>query len=67
VTPLERLLQEAIPVRPAPAPTRSPWTPEQQAQHRTDLLEATTGWHWTDDTSLSARRRHLRLIHTDAA
>jgi len=68
VTPLQRLLQEEIPVRPAPAPQRTPWTPEQQAQHRADLLTAVDGWHWTDDTSLSAKRRHLRLIRAaDAA
>jgi hypothetical protein len=61
-------MQEAIPVRPAPAPQRTPWTPEQQAQHRADLLEAIHGWHWTDDSRLSARRRHLRLIRqADAA
>jgi hypothetical protein len=67
VTPLQRLLQEEIPVRPTPAPQRAPWTPEQQAQHRTTLLDAIDGWHWTDDTSLSAKRRHLRLIRDAAA
>jgi hypothetical protein len=51
VTPYERLMQEAIPVRPeAPAP-RAPWTPQEQAQHRADLLEA-----------LDADRRHLQLV-----
>jgi hypothetical protein len=65
VTPLERLLQEEIPVRPEPAPTRSPWTPEQQAQHRTDLLAAIDGWEWDRDTRRE-NRRHLRLIR-DAA
>lgn len=68
MTPLERLLQEEIPVRPTPAPDRSPWTPEQQAAHRADLLNAINGWRWEADPSLSARRRHLRLIRqADAA
>lgn len=70
MTPLERLLLEAIPQRPAPAtkPVAEPWTPEEQAQHWHDLGEAISGWHWQDDTSLSAKRRHLRLVRqADAA
>jgi hypothetical protein len=49
-TPLERLLQEAIPLRPDPPakPVDEPWTPEEQARH------------WDDDTSLSKRRREQR-------
>jgi hypothetical protein len=70
LSPLDRLLLEAIPVRPAPAlkPVAEPWTPEEQAQHRADLDAALDGWHWEADTSLSAKRRHLRLIRqADAA
>lgn len=64
MTPYERLLAEDIPTRPAPAPKPSaePWTPEEQAQHWADLQDAITGWHWEGDTSLSTKRRHLRLI-----
>lgn len=60
--PLERLLLEAIPTRPAPAtkpatkPAAEPWTPDEQAQHRRDLDAALDGWHWDEDP------RHLRLI-----
>ncbi|MFF4552759.1 hypothetical protein [Streptomyces sp. NPDC001422] len=57
MTPLERLLQEEIPVRPTPAPDRGPWTPEQQAAHRADLLNALDGWHWDRPT-----RPHLHLV-----
>ena len=38
-TPLERLLAETIPVRPAPAPYRSGWTREQQDMHWAELCE----------------------------
>jgi hypothetical protein len=51
VTPYERLMQEAIPVRPEAPDPRAPWTPQEQAQHRADLLEA-----------LSVNRRHLQLV-----
>ena len=62
VTPLERLLLEAIPTRPdpAPKPAHEPWTREEQAQHWADLGEAIRDWHWDDDTSLSKRRREAR-------
>jgi hypothetical protein len=67
MNPYERLMQEAIPVRPT-RPSTTPWTPEEQAQHRTDLLDALSGWQWHADPSLSAKRRHLRLIRqADAA
>jgi hypothetical protein len=65
MTPYERLLQEGVPTRPElppPPGPRPPWTPEQQAEHRADLLEALHGWHWEDDPSLSATRRRLRLV-----
>lgn len=60
----ERLLAESIPTRPAPAPKPSnePWTPEEQAEHLRILNEAISGWRWEGDTSLSSKRRHLRLI-----
>ena len=50
MSPLERLLAEAIPIRPAPAPkpAHEPWTPEEQAQHWADLGEAIADWHWKD-------------------
>lgn len=38
-TPLERLLAEAIPTRPEPAPTRSTWTRQQQNAHWAELCE----------------------------
>lgn len=67
MTPYERLLAEEWPTGtfgyplppkpPEPRPIR-PWTPEEQAQHVADLLEALDGWHDTTDP------RHLRLIHT---
>lgn len=65
----ERLMAETIPTRPAPPqPSNRPWTPEEQAKHWADLNEALAGWHWEGDTSLSAKRRHLRLVRqADAA
>jgi IS30 family transposase len=38
---MERLSVEAIPVRPAP-PARQPWSAEEQARHRAELLAALT-------------------------
>jgi hypothetical protein len=70
VTPYERLMAEAIPTRPTPPPAPEPphpWTPEEQAQHRQDLANAISNWHWTDDTSLSKKRRHLRLVRQQNA
>jgi hypothetical protein len=66
-TPYERLMQEAIPVRPPAKPAREPWTPEEQAQHRADLNAAIADWHWHDDTRVGRRRRHLRLIRQQNA
>ena len=66
----QRLLLEAIPVRPAPAlkPVAEPWTPDEQARHWHDLGEAIRDWHWEADTSLSRKRRHLRVVRgADAA
>ena len=67
-TPYERLMQEAIPTRPDPAPkpdrqTRLPgwWTAEEQARHRRELDEALDGWVWDDDQR-AANRRHLRAV-----
>ena len=33
MSPLDRLLAETIPSRPAPPPDRSPWTVEEQDAH----------------------------------
>lgn len=62
LSPLERLLLEAIPTRPAPAqkPAAEPWTPEEQARHLAELDEAVRGWKYD-----RPRRRHLRLVDTD--
>jgi hypothetical protein len=64
VNAYDRLMAEQIPTRPAPPskPASEPWTPEEQARHWAELGEAIRGWHWEGDTSLSARRRHLRLV-----
>lgn len=61
-TPYDRLMAEAIPVRPAPPEPdhTSPWTPEQQAQHRAELDEALHDWRYGRD-----QRRHLRLVKPD--
>ncbi|GGR61187.1 hypothetical protein [Streptomyces aurantiogriseus] len=45
MTPLERLLQEAIPTRPDPAPPQPHtyqqyWTPQEQDTHWRQLAEA---------------------------
>lgn len=69
LSPLERLLLEAIPTRPAPAekPVAEPWTPKEQAQHRADLDAALDGWEWNRDERRT-ERRHLRLVRqADAA
>jgi hypothetical protein len=69
VTPLERLLLEAIPTRPAsalkpaPKPAAEPWTPEEQAQHRADLDEALDGWTYGREQRRDGR--HLWLVDTD--
>jgi hypothetical protein len=67
VTPFERLMAETIPSRPAPADPRPAWTAAQQAQHWADLQAAIADWHWEGDTSLSAKRRHLRLLRQQDA
>ncbi|MFD5709524.1 hypothetical protein ACFWHW_03865 [Streptomyces pharetrae] len=40
MSPLERLLLEAVPTRPDPAPPRGPWSEEQQNEHWAQLCEA---------------------------
>lgn len=68
MTPYERLMQEAIPTRPTRPPTE-PWTPEEQAQHRADLLAALDGWTDPSPQASRDRERHqrprLRLVPTD--
>jgi hypothetical protein len=60
-------MAEEIPTRPPPAkPVHKPWTPEQQAQHVADLLNALDGWHWQDPTRTSSQRLHL-IRDTNAA
>lgn len=65
----ERLLAESIPTRPPPPPkpATEPWTPAEQAQHWADLQTAIADWHWEGDTSLSKKRRHLRLLRQQDA
>ncbi|WP_329215136.1 hypothetical protein OG352_06115 [Streptomyces sp. NBC_01485] len=62
MTPLERLMQEAIPVRPPAKPPTEPWTPEEQAQHRADLDAAVRDWHSNDPRDTRKRKPHLRLV-----
>jgi hypothetical protein len=64
-TPYERLMAEAIPTRPPTKPSNEPWTPEEQAQHLADLLDALDGWHSTDERDIRKRQRHLRLVPPD--
>lgn len=64
-TPYERLMQEAIPTRPPAKPPHEPWTPEEQAQHIADLLEALDGWKSPDPRDAAKRQRHLRVVPTD--
>jgi len=70
MTPLERLLLEAIPTgtfgdaqhapKP-PAPHARPWTAQEQLDHRRALDEALDGWHDTTDP------RHLRAVRDQTA
>lgn len=60
MTPLDRLLAEEIPTGEVPDyhPARhQPWTEEEQAAHRDELLAALTG-----TTDHRTRRRHLRAV-----
>lgn len=62
---LDRLLLEAIPVRPPKPP---PWTPEEQAQHLADLMNAVDGWHSDHPADVRKRTRHRQLrIDTQTA
>ena len=67
MTPWERLMQEAIPVRPAPKPADEPWTPAEQAQHLAELEAAIADWHSTDQRDTRKRVRHLRVVDDTAA
>lgn len=59
----DRLMQEAIPTRPAAPQPDAAWTPEEQAEHRRILLAALHGWHWHDETRISRKhRRHLHVV-----
>ncbi|MFE1192889.1 hypothetical protein ACFW6E_08820 [Streptomyces olivaceoviridis] len=50
MSPLDRLLQEAIPTRPPTKPPTEPWTPEEQARHWHDLGLALNGWTYKPTT-----------------
>lgn len=63
MTPYERLMAEAIPVRPAPPQKTGAWTPEEQAQHWADLAEALDGWTYHREQ----RRPQLRLVDNGPA
>lgn len=74
MTPLDRLLAEAIPdgtfggSRPTtrhPQPTPHLWTPDQQQAHYAELDAALEGWDW-DRPRRRTERRHLRAL-PDAA
>lgn len=67
MTPWERLMQEAIPVRPAPKPADEPWTPAEQARHLAELEAAIAGWHSPDRRDTRKRVRHLRAVNDTAA
>jgi hypothetical protein len=62
MTPYERLMAEDIPTRPPAKPPNEPWTPQEQAQHLTELLEGIDGWHDPSTQAEKKRQRHLRLI-----
>ncbi|MFI0233115.1 hypothetical protein [Streptomyces sp. NPDC017086] len=53
MSPLDRLLQEAIPTRPPAKPPHEPWTAEEQARHRNDLTLALNGWTYKPQTPAS--------------
>lgn len=66
MTPYERLMAEAIPTRPPAPEPGAAWTPEEQAEHVADLLNALNGWTYNRST-----RPRLHLVdhqpHTDTA
>lgn len=60
--PVQRPPLPPLPERPPERRPIRPWTPEEQAQHRADLLAALEGWR---DTSTAAdRRRKSSREHT---
>lgn len=61
MTPLERLLLEAIPVRPSPASPRGLWSQQEQDRHWNELCE-TVGTPGTPRP-----RPALRLVTDQAA
>lgn len=66
MTPYARLFAEDTPTPPPPIPAITPCTPEEQAQHRAELLAALADWTWTDETRISTTRRgRARLINTE--
>lgn len=82
MTPLERLMAEAVPTgtfgraRPArrlQAESAQRWTPQQQAAHLAELEAALDGFELDDDYAAHKRdryrqqRAHLRVIDGQAA
>ena len=66
MSPLDRLLQEAIPVRPAPAQPWGHWTEEEQDTHWRALCEA-VGTPDTQRPPTPCTTCHLPLDRTWAA
>jgi hypothetical protein len=74
----EHVQRPPLPPLPESPPERRPirpWTPEEQAQHRADLLDALEGWQDKSEAADRKReysreharqtatlRRHLRLV-----
>ncbi|NUT38865.1 MAG: hypothetical protein HOV86_02660 [Thermoactinospora sp.] len=71
MTPMEKLLAEAIPTGTfghalPPREGPRPWTALEQAEHRRVLDEATDGWQSTEKRATADRERHrpahLRVV-----
>ncbi|WP_031096313.1 hypothetical protein [Streptomyces sp. NRRL S-1896] len=63
MSPLERLLAEAIPTRPPAKPAHEPWTPAEQARHWDDLGLALNGWTYKPHTPASRPNRAADTQH----
>lgn len=75
MSPLERLLAEAVPTgtfgeaQPTTARSTEPrrWTPAEQAAHYAALAEGIDGWEYAEHTRRPHTTRHLYVIETEAA